>query len=110
MRSEDKEYRGGWRQAQHSHVNFDLVLLAQVWPQKQVLDSSMLHLKASALWGRERIITLALNFFFPFFFVYILAQAIVFICLVVIHSFIHSLIFYLISENILYRVHNCHLM
>ena len=110
MRSEDKEYRGGWRQAQHSHVNFDLVLLAQVWPQKQVLDSSMLHLKASTLWGRERIITLALNFFFLFFFVYILAQAIVFICLVVIHSFIHSLIFYLISENILYRVHNCHLM
>ena len=90
MRSEDKEYRGGWRQAQHSHVNFDLVLLAQVWPQKQVLDSSMLHLKASALWGRERIITLALNFFFPFFFCLHLSTS---NCIYLFgsHSFIHSL-------------------
>ena len=90
MRSEDKEYRGGWRQAQHSHVNFDLVLLAQVWPQKQVLDSSMLHLKASTLWGRERIITLALNFFFPFFFCLHLSTS---NCIYLFgsHSFIHSL-------------------
>ena len=102
-------WRGRGEGAQHSHINFDLVLLAKVWLEKQVLDSSMLHLKASALQGRERIITLALNLFFPFFFVYILAQAIEFICLVFIHSFTHSLIFYLVSEKILYRAHNCHL-
>lgn len=100
---------GGVGRAQHSHVNFDLVLLAQAWLEKQVLDSCMLHLKASALRGRERIITLALNLFFPFFFLCLHLSTSNCIYLFGIHSFIHSLIFYLISEKILYRVHNCHL-
>lgn len=56
----------GWGSGHSTaHVSFDLVLLAQVWLEKQVLDSSMLHLKAT-LRGRERIITLALVYF-PFF-------------------------------------------
>lgn len=47
MHTRDPGYGGA-----HSHFNSDLVFLARVWPEKQVLENSMLPLKASAL-GKE---------------------------------------------------------